>query len=110
MFSADGMRYHGQMHGCFDCGGPLTKSTVEQHPYRYDQGPPVQLRSVTKRSCACGYYEVEIPRVGPLHEAIAQTLKVMRAKRDAVAFIFQAGPRGVEDGTWGVVIRTPAQC
>ena len=58
---------------CHDCGKALTKSLVD-HAYRYDRGTPIQLRSITKWSCMCGYWEVEIPRMGPLHETIAQTL------------------------------------
>ena len=95
------------MHGCFDCGGPLTKSLVD-HPYRYDHGAPILLRSITKLSCTCGYYEVVIPKPGPLHEALAQALSVMRVKRDGLAFLFEDGGRGVADGTWSVIVRPSA--
>jgi hypothetical protein len=37
---------------------------------------PIQLQSITRLSCTCGYYEIEIPKMGPLHEAIAQALDV----------------------------------
>lgn len=96
------------MHGCPDCGGTLTKSTVDQHSYRYDHGKPLLLREIHKHACACGYYEVEIPRMGPLHETIKQTLSVLRVKRDAIAFIFEEGPGGVRDGQWGALIQTTA--
>jgi hypothetical protein len=94
------------MHGCLDCGAPLSKSLVD-HPYRYDRGRPIWLRSITKLSCKkCDYYEIEIPRMGPLHEAISQSLHVLRVGRDAIAFFFKKGKRGVEDGEWGVSIRS----
>lgn len=93
------------MHGCLDCGAPLKKTRVD-HAYRYDRGKPIQLRSITKWSCKCGFYEVEIPKMGPLHEAIAQALSTLRVKRDALTFFFETGTRGVEDGAWGVSIHT----
>ena len=89
---------------CFDCRGVLTKSLID-HAYRYDRGASIQLRSIIKWSCACGYYEVEIPRMGPLHEAIAQALNVLHVKRDAMSFSFTDGPHGVKDGAWGVILR-----
>jgi hypothetical protein len=92
------------MHGCLDCGVALSKSLID-HPYRYDRGQPIWLRSITKLSCTCGYYEIEIPKMGPLHEAIAQALKVLRVGRDAITLFFRKGKRGVEDGEWGVSIR-----
>lgn len=94
------------MRACPDCRGPLT-STVSEHAYRFDRGKPIQLRAVTKRSCAtCKYYDVVIPRVGPLHRAISQALGVLNVGRDAITFVFEKGPKGVEDGCWSVMLRT----
>ena len=64
------------MYDCFHCGGPLTKSTIDQYPYRYDHGKPIHLREVTKHACACGYYSVEIPRMGPLHRTIEECPRI----------------------------------
>jgi hypothetical protein len=94
------------MRACPDCGGTLTKSTIDQHPYRYDHGKSLRLLALNKHACACGYYEIEIPKMEPLHETIAQTLKVLHVKRDAVAFIFKEGPGGVIDGEWAVLLPT----
>jgi len=88
---------------CIDCGQPLTKGLTD-HAYRYDRGAPIQLRAITKWSCACGYWDVEIPRMGPLHEAIAAALRVLRVKRTALVLFFKEGARGVEDGEWGMVV------
>jgi hypothetical protein len=93
------------MHGCLDCGSALSKSLVE-HPYRYDRGQPIWLQSITKLSCKCGYHEIEIPKMGPLHEVIKQSLSVLRVGRDALAFFFEKGKRGVVDGEWGVIVRS----
>jgi hypothetical protein len=93
------------MHGCFDCGKPLEKTTRD-HLYGYDHGPKILLRAVTFQVCACGYYEVEIPKMGPLHETIEQALGVLHAKRDDLCFIFTPGEHGVRDGAWGVSVRS----
>ena len=95
------------MRGCVDCGSLLTKSLVD-HPYRYDSRAPIQLRSIARHSCGCGYYEIAIPRMNLLHEAISQALNVLRVKRDAMSFIFEEGKLGVKDGAWGVIIRSSA--
>ena len=84
---------------CFDCGGDLTKSLVD-HAYRYDHGEPIRLRSIARWSCACGYYEVEFPRMGPLHRAIEQALQAPAVKREKLSLFFKEGSRGIEDGTW----------
>lgn len=59
---------------------------------------------MTIQRCACGHYEVEIPRIGPLHETIAQALSVLRVPRKNLVFFFKHGTKGVEDGAWGVSI------
>jgi hypothetical protein len=92
------------MHGCLDCGKPLEKTTRD-HLYGYDRGEKILLREITVRTCSCGYYEVEIPKMGPLHEAIRQALGVLRAKRGDLAFTFTPGDHGVRDGAWGVHVR-----
>jgi len=92
------------MHGCFDCGKPL-EATKRDHLYGYDHGKKILLREVTFLACTCGYYEIEIPRMGPLHEAISQALSVLHAKRENLSFIFAPGDHGVRDGAWGVVVR-----
>jgi len=94
---------------CPNCGGPLTKGTVDQHPYRYDRGKPILLLGVTECACPCGYHAVEIPRVGPLHRTIEEALRMLRVKRDEIAFIFEHGPSGVEDGEWNIVVQTAAK-
>jgi hypothetical protein len=93
------------MHGCFDCGKPLSKTTRD-HLYGYDHGKKILLREVAYYVCECGYYEIEIPKIGPLHEAISQALRVLRTKREDLSFIFAPGDHGVRDGAWGVVVRS----
>src|SRR5512143_3235498 len=88
---------------CYDCGKALAKSLVD-HAYRYDHGMPIQLRSITKWSCTCGYCEVDIPRMGPLHETIAQELAKADSSRVAMSFSFKEGSRGVADGVWSVAM------
>ena len=92
------------MHGCPDCGSAL-ETTTRDHLYGYDHGEKILLRGVTVWTCACGYHEVEIPKMGPLHEAIRQALDVLRTKRADLALVFSPGDRGVPDGAWGVVVR-----
>lgn len=87
------------MHGCLECGKRLTKIIVDR-AYRYDSGTPIQLRSISRWSCSCGYYEDEIPKMGPLHAAIAQALEGLNVKRGDLAFRFEEGSLGVTDGTW----------
>ena len=94
------------MRACPDCGSTLTKSTVDQHAYRYDRGKPLKLLALDKHACTCGYYAIEIPRMGPLHETIEQALSVLHAKRDTLAFIFNKGPDGVIDGEWAILLPT----
>jgi hypothetical protein len=93
------------MHRCLDCGATLTKRLVD-HPYRYDRRAPIRLRSITKLSCTCGYSEIAIPRMGPLHETIALALRTLRVRRDAITFFFKKGKRGAEDGAWGVILQS----
>lgn len=88
---------------CLDCGKPMSKTTAD-HAYGYDHGKKLLLRGMTILRCACGHYEVEIPRIGPLHETIAQALSVLHVRRDKLIFFFQRGTKGVEDGAWGVSI------
>ena len=88
---------------CLECGEPMAETTGD-HAYAYDHGKKILLRDMTIWRCACTNYEVEIPRMGPLHEAIAQALSVLREPRENLVFFFKRGPRGVEDGAWGVVI------
>jgi hypothetical protein len=95
----------GAMHGCLDCDRLLTKSLVD-YPYHYDHGAPIQLRSITRLSCTCGYYEIEIPKMGPLHETIAQALSVLHVKRDALVFFFKKGRWPIKDGHWNVIVST----
>ena len=78
--------------------------TSGDHAYGYDHGKKILLRGITIQRCACGYYEVELPRMGPLHETIAQTLSTLHVRRENLSFFFQCGPKGVEDGAWGVSI------
>jgi hypothetical protein len=85
--------------GCFHCNKAFTESFVD-HAYRYDHGAPIQLRSIARCSCDCGYYEIAIPKMTALHEAIAQALIAQGVDRAAIAFIFEKGSRGVEDGMW----------
>lgn len=74
------------------------------HTYRYDRHRPITLR-VAKWNCNyCHAYEIEIPKLGPLHVAIRQALSTLRVKRDKLAFVFAPGKSGVVDGEWGVVI------
>ena len=89
---------------CPDCDQPLTKSVLDHYPYGYDHGAPIQLRKITRHACACGYYEIEFPKMGPLHDAIAQALNVLHVKRDDLEFFFTNGPKGVVDGEWGVCV------
>jgi hypothetical protein len=95
------------MHCCLDYGKPLAKKKRD-YLYGYDHGKKILLRELTHFVCACGYYEVEFPRIGPLHETIKQALSVLRVKREDLAFFFKPGARGVEDGAWGVNIRNSA--
>jgi hypothetical protein len=95
------------MHGCFDCGKPLVKKK-QDHLYGYDHGKKLLLREMIHFVCECGYYEVEFPRMGPLHETIKQALSVLRVKREDLAFFFKPGDHGVEDGEWDVNIRSSA--
>lgn len=92
------------MHGCLDCGKPL-EATKRDHLYGYDHGEQILLREITVQVCTCGYYEVEIPRMGPLHEAIKQAIDVLRTKRENLSFFFTPGDHGVRDGAWGVNVR-----
>jgi len=94
---------------CFDCGATLARSLAD-HAYRYDHGAPIQLRAIVRWSCACGYYEVEIPRMGPLHRTIEQALQAPDVKREDLALLFEEGSRGIEDGTWSVIeARQPSE-
>ena len=93
------------MHGCLDCGKPL-KKTTRDHLYGYDHGKKILLRAVSVLVCECGYCGVEIPKMGPLHEAINQALSVLRAKRADLSFVFTPGDHGVRDGAWGVIVRS----
>ena len=77
------------------------------HAYGYDHGKKILLRGMTILRCACGYYGVEIPRIGPLHETIAQALNVLRGRRENLVFFFERGAKGIEDGAWGVSILSP---
>jgi len=79
-------------------------ATSSDHAYGYDHGKKLLLRGMTILRCACGHYEIEIPRIGPLHEVIAQALSVLRAPRENLVFFFKRGSKGVEDGAWGVSI------
>lgn len=84
----------------------MTKKKSD-HLYGYDHGKKILLRGMTYFVCACGYNAIEIPRIGPLHEAISQALSVLRVKREDLAFIFAPGDHGVRDGAWGVIVRNP---
>lgn len=95
--------YREQMHGCLDCGKQLTKKKRD-HLYKYDHGKKILLRGMTHLVCTCGYYEVEFPRIGPLHATIKQALSVLHVERGDLAFFFKPGDRGVVDGEWGVQI------
>ena len=89
---------------CFDCGADLVRG-VTDHAYPYDSHEePVQLRAIGRWTCACGYYETEIPRMGPLHETIAAALRVPGVKRSQLAFSFTEGDRGVENGIWHTIV------
>ena len=88
---------------CIECGAPMSKTTGD-HAYGYDQGKKILLRDMTIWRCPCTIEEVEIPRVGPLHETIAQALSVLREPREKLVFFFQPGPKGIEDGAWGVCL------
>lgn len=90
-------------HACLDCGKSMTK-TKDDLAYGYDHGKKILLRGITIQRCTCGYYEVEIPRMGPLHETIAEALNVLRVPREKLSFFFECGPKGVEDGAWGVSV------
>lgn len=92
---------------CCDCQGPLTKSLVD-HAYCYDHGEPIQLLAIVKWACSCGYYEIEIPRMGPLHRAIEEALNGADVKREALTFRFENGPNGLRDGAWAVSVRQAA--
>jgi hypothetical protein len=92
------------MSKCLDCGETLSV-TYRDHAYGYDRGQKIMLRGMKILSCVCGHSEVEIPRIGPLHTTIAQTLSALRAKREDLTFFFERGKKGVEDGEWGVVVR-----
>jgi hypothetical protein len=91
------------LDACLECGEPMSKTSGD-HAYGYDHGKKLLLRGMTILRCACGHYEIEIPRIGPLHEVIAQALSVLRVPRDSLVFFFTRGPKGVEDGAWGVSI------
>lgn len=78
------------------------------HLYKYDRGEKILLREMVHLVCECGYSAVEFPRIGPLHETIKQALSVLRVKREDLAFFFKPGAHGVEDGAWGVDIRSSA--
>ena len=88
---------------CLECG-ELMSATSSDHAYGYDHGKKLLLRGMTIQRCACGHNEVEIPRIGPLHETIAQVLSVLRVPRESLIFFFEHGPKGVEDGAWGVSV------
>ena len=90
--------------GCLDCGSALVDETRD-HLYGFDRGPKILLRDITYLVCSCGYYEVCIPRMGPLHDAITEALNVLRTKRDRISFFFSPGDHGVRDGAWGVRLR-----
>jgi hypothetical protein len=92
---------------CLECGELMSKSSGD-HAYGYDHGKKLLLREMTFRRCACGRYEIEIPRIGPLHEAIAQALSVLRVPREKLVFFFEHGVKGVEDGAWGVSLLSSA--
>jgi hypothetical protein len=97
----------GKQHKCLECGESMSKTSGD-HDYGYDHGKKILLRDLTIRRCPCGHYEVEIPRMGPLHEAIAQALSVLRIPRESLAFFFKPGSKGVEDGAWDVSILSGA--
>jgi hypothetical protein len=84
---------------CFHCSKEFTEALVDL-AYRYDSGAPIQLQSIAKCSCDCGYSEIAIPRMEALHAAIAQALSAQGADRAAIAFVFEEGSRGIEDGVW----------
>ena len=104
--SFSGAWHHDQVHSCLDCGRTLTEKKQDHH-YGYDRGQKILLREMTCLVCECGYREVCIPRMGPLHATIKQALSVLRAKRGDLAFFFELGDHGVRDGAWGVVVRNP---
>ena len=79
-------------------------ATSADHAYGYDHGKKLMLRGMTLLRCVCGHYEIEIPRVGPLHETISQVLRMLRVPRESLIFFFEHGPKGVEDGAWGVSV------
>lgn len=78
--------------------------TVGDHRYRYERGITITLRSITKRSCSCGFNTVDIPRMGPLHRAIAHALGTLKIPHEAMAFTFENGPNGTKDGCWGATV------
>ena len=85
---------------CYHCDKEFTEAIVD-HAHRYDHGAPIQLRSIAKCSCdGCGYSEVAIPRMEVLHAAIAAALGVPGVDRAGLAFVFERGSRGIEDGAW----------
>ena len=92
-----------QCRDCLECGAQMSATSAD-HAYGYDHGKKLLLRGMTILRCACGHYEVEIPRIGPLHETIAQALSVMWVPRESLIFFFEQGPKGVEDGAWGVSV------
>lgn len=91
---------------CLECGA-LMRATTGDHAYGFDRGKKIKLHGLTIQRCPEGHYEVEIPRMGPLHEAIGEALNTLRVPRDSLSFSFTPGPKGIMDGAWGVVIKQP---
>lgn len=68
------------MERCLDCQSPLV---VSRESHRYDRSglAHVVLEDVAVHRCpACGYFEVEIPRINDLHRALARTFAGSRGR------------------------------
>lgn len=89
----------------------MTSANVD-HMFQYDKGDPIRLLNITENTCTkCARTEIEIPQLGPLVRTIRSCLRTFgvraarpRMKRSQVAFFFDKGKRGVQDGAWGVQI------
>ncbi len=83
---------------------PCDDDTAD-HPYNFDGKGAVRLIGLKRHRCRmCGHSEIDIPKIGPLHRAIAQAIKTLRVERSQLGFLFETGLVGVSDGEWGATI------
>lgn len=84
--------------------------TYGDHAYSYDHGDKILLKSIKHLSCGCGAAQVEFPRIAQLHRTIETAIRCYKrqgVRRQDLAFVFEYGEKGVEDGSWAVLIRQP---